>query len=87
MCTKGSSKIYEQRLLISRIESRILKYLNDPKTFCKYSNDMDDIYKSIDEYNPNKKQKMLFVFDDTIADMLSKKINSILTELLLEQEK
>ena len=31
---------------------------------------MDDIYKYIEEYNPNKKRKILIVFDDMIADML-----------------
>ena len=34
---------------------------------------MDDIYKSIEEYKPNKKRKILIVFDDMIADMLNKK--------------
>ena len=39
---------------------------------------MDDIYKIIEEYNPKKKLKILIVFDDMIADMLSnKKINPI----------
>ena len=37
------------------------------------NNDMDDIYKSIEEYFPNKKGKILIVFDDTIADMFSNK--------------
>ena len=32
---------------------------------------MDDIFKNIEEYNPNKKQEILIVFDDMIADMLS----------------
>ena len=32
---------------------------------------MDDFYKNIEEYNPNKKRKILIVFDDMIADMLS----------------
>ena len=41
---------------------------------------MDDIYKNIEECNPNKKRKMLTVFDDMIADMLSnKKLNPIVT--------
>ena len=31
---------------------------------------MDDTYKNIEEYNPNKKQEILNVFDDTIVDML-----------------
>ena len=48
---------------------------------------MDNIYKNIVEYNPNKKRKILIVFDDVIADMLSnKKLNPTVTELLLEQE-
>ena len=34
---------------------------------------MDDIYKNNEEYNPNKKRKILIVFDDTIADMLNNK--------------
>ena len=36
---------------------------------------MVDIYKNIDDYNPNKKRKILVVFDDLIADMLSNKKN------------
>ena len=38
---------------------------------------MDDIYKNIEEYNPNKKRKRLIVFDDMIADMVSNKKNLI----------
>ena len=34
---------------------------------------MDDIYKNIEEYNPNKKHEILIVFVDMIADMLSNK--------------
>ena len=45
----------------------------DSKAFIECSNDMDDIYKNIGEYNPNKKSKILIVFDDMIADMLSNK--------------
>ena len=49
------------QLLINKRESRGLKYLNDSKAFIEYSNDMD-IYKNIEEYNPNKKRKILIVF-------------------------
>ena len=49
-----------------------------------YPNDMNDIYKNIEEYNPNKKRKILIVFDDTIADILSnKKLDPIVTELFI----
>ena len=41
--------------LINKREIIGLKHFNDSKAFIEYSNDMDDIYKSIEEYNPNKK--------------------------------
>ena len=45
---------------------------------------MEDIYTNIEEYNPNKKRKILIVFDDIIADMLSnEKLNPIVTELFI----
>ena len=43
---------------------------------------MDDIYKNIEEHNQNKKRKILIIFDNMIADMLSnEKLNPIVTEL------
>ena len=43
---------------------------------------MGDIYKNIDEYNPDKKQKISIVFDGMITDMLkNKKLNVTVTEL------
>ena len=45
---------------------------------------MHDVYKNIDEYNPDKENMILIVFDDMIADMIdSKKLNSIVTELFI----
>ena len=35
------------------------KHLNDSKTFIEYLIDMDDIYKNIEEYNPDKKHGIL----------------------------
>ena len=50
----------------------------------EYTNDMDDIFKNIEEYNPNKKCKILIVFDVMIADMLSnKELNPTVTELFI----
>ena len=61
-----------------------MKHFNDSKAFIEYSNDMDNIYKKAEEYNSNKKHKILIVFDDIIADMLSnKKLNPIVTELFI----
>ena len=71
-----------------QLESTGLKHLNDSKAFIDYQNDMDDIYKNIEEYYPTKKRKILIVFDDMIADMLSNKnLNPILTELLIRARK
>ena len=43
---------------------------------------MHSAYKNIDNYNLNKENKILTVFDDMIADMINnKKLNSIVTEL------
>ena len=58
-------------MLINKRESTGLKYLNDSKAFTEFSNDMDDIYKNIEEYNANMKWKMLIIFHDMIVDMLS----------------
>ena len=49
---------------------------------------MGDIYKNIEEYNPNKELKTLTVFEDMIADMLcNKRLNPILTELFIRGRK
>ena len=74
--------------LINKRESVGLKHFNDPKAFIEYSNDMHDVYKNIDDYNPDKENKILIVFDDMIADMINnKKLNSIVTELLIRGRK
>ena len=59
-------------LLTNKRKSTDLKYLNDSKAFIEYSNDMD-FYGNIEEYTPNKKRKILILFDNMTADMLSNK--------------
>ena len=79
MYAKGSYEAKYQ-FLINKRESTRLKYLNYSTAFIEYSNDMDNIYKNIEEYNRNKKQKIIIVFDDIIADVLSnKKLDPIVT--------
>ena len=64
------------------------KHINDPRVFIEYSNDMQNLYKTIEEYNIGKKRKILIVFDDMIADMINnKKLDSIVTELLVRGRK
>ena len=66
--------------LINKRKSDGINHFNNPKAFIEYSNDMHDVYKNIDEYNPYKENKILIVFDDTIHN---KKLNSIVTELFI----
>ena len=49
---------------------------------------MHDVYKNIDNYNSNKENKILIVFDDMIADMINnEKLYSIVTELFIRDRK
>ena len=49
---------------------------------------MQDVHKSIDDYNPRKKRKVLIVFDDMIADMINNNnLNPIVTELFIRSRK
>ena len=49
---------------------------------------MQDVYKNINYYNPDKENKILIVFDDMIADMINnKKLNSIITKLFIRERK
>ena len=47
------------QFLVNKRESKDLKHFNDSKAFIECSNHMDDITKNIEEYNPNKKRKIL----------------------------
>ena len=54
----------------------------------EYSNDIQDFYKNIEDYNPNKKRNVLIVFYDKIADMINnRKLNSVVTGLFIRGRK
>ena len=55
------------QLQINKREYAGIKRFNNSEAFIENSNDTNDIYKNIEEYNPNKKRKILIVFDDTVA--------------------
>ena len=59
--------------LIKNRENSGIKHSNDSKAFIECSNTIDDVYENIDDYNPNRKRKILIVFDDMIADFMSNK--------------
>ena len=74
--------------LIKKHEVVGIKYCNDPNAFIECSNRMDDVYQNIDDYNPSRKRKILIVFDDMIADiMTNKKFQAIIKELFIRCRK
>ena len=74
--------------LINKREGAGINHFNDPKAFIEYSNDMRDVYKNIDDYNLDKENKILIVFDDMIADMIhNRKSNSRVTKLFIRGRK
>ena len=74
--------------LINKGEKVGLDHFKDPKAFMECSNDMEDVYKNIENYNPGKKRKILIVFDDMIEDMINnKKLNPVVTELFIRGRK
>ena len=49
---------------------------------------MHNVYKNIDDYNPEQENKILIGFDDMMTDMIhNKKLNSIVTELFIRGRK
>ena len=74
--------------LINKREGVDIKHFNDPKAFIGHLNDMRNVYKNIDEYNPDKENKILIVFEDMITDMIhNKKLNSVVAELFIRSRK
>ena len=49
---------------------------------------MDDAHSNIDDYNPNRKRKILIVFDEMIAGiMTNKKFQAIIKKLFIRCRK
>ena len=69
---KDSFKLKYQYLIKKR-EHVIIKDLKDSKVFIEYSDNIKDVYSSIEEYHPGKERKLLIVFDDMIANMITTK--------------
>ena len=74
--------------LINKREGVGIDHFNNPKAFIEYPSDIQDVYKNIGEYNPDKENKILIVFHDMIADMThNKKLNSVVNELFIRGRK
>ena len=74
--------------LINNRKNAGIKHFNDSTAFIEYSNDMDDVSTNIDDYNKKRKRKVLIVFDDMIADIMSStKFQAIIKELFIRRRK
>ena len=72
------------KILIKKRKDAGIKHLNDPNAFIECSNTMDDVYENINDNNSSRKRKILIIFDDMIADiMTNKKFQSIIKELFI----
>ena len=59
--------------MIKTRENAATKHLNVAKAFTEFSNTMEDIYEDIGGFNPTRKRKILLVFGDMIAGIMSNK--------------
>ena len=57
--------------LIKKREDVGIKHVNNPNAFIECSNTMDDVYENIHDYNSSRKRKILIVFDDMIANIMT----------------
>ena len=74
--------------LINEREQARMKKLDDPKAFIEYSDDMNDVFDDIMNYNKNRDKKVLIVFDGMIADIeYNKKFKKIIKELFYRARK
>ena len=81
-----SEPMYEY--LIKNREDAGIKNLNNQNAFTECSNTVNDVYENIDDYNPSRKRKVLIVFVDMIADiMTNKKFQAIVKELFIRCRK
>ena len=78
------AKDLSQPKLIKKRENVGTDHFNDPNAFIECSNKMDDVYENIDGYKPSRQRKILMVFDDMIADIMSnKKFQAIIKKLFI----
>ena len=60
-------------ILIKKGKDTEIKHLNDLNAFTECSNTMDDVYENINDSNSSRERKIVIVFDDMIADIMTNK--------------
>ena len=74
--------------MIKKREDVGIKHLNNPNAFIECSNTMDDVYDNINDYNSNRRRKILIVFDEMTADiMTNKRFQVVIKELFIRCRK
>ena len=74
--------------LIKKREDAGMKHVNNSNAFTECSNNMDDVCENIDDCNLSRRRKILIVFDDMIADiMTNKKFQATIKELFIRCRK
>ena len=74
--------------MIKKRKDARIKHLNNQNAFIHCSNTMYDVYDNINDYNSNRRRKILIAFDDMIADiMINKKFQAIIKELFIRCRK
>ena len=77
----------EYQFLIEKCENVGIKHLSNLNAFIECSSTMDDVYKNIDEFNLNRKKKLI-VFNDMVADIMSnKKFQAVVKESFIRCQK
>ena len=76
------------QLVINKREKVGINFNNDPTAFIEHSNSMDDIFPQIEDYNKKRKRKVLIIFDEMIAHVMSdKKAQQILKDVFIRCRK
>ena len=74
--------------LINKREQVGIEMLQNAKAFIEHSNDMNDVFENINDYNKKRNKKVVLVFDDMIADIEhNKKFKKVIKELFYRARK
>ena len=68
---KGLSEL-KYEFLIKKSKTTEIKHINNPNAFIECLNTVDGVYDNIDGYNQSRTRKILIVFNDMIADAMTK---------------
>ena len=78
----------ECEYLIKKRKDAGIKHVSNPNAFIERSNTMDDVYENINNYNLTREIKNLIVFDEMIANIMTKRrFQAVTKELFIRCRK